>query len=418
MEVQKTAKIRHKTNSLSNEMIHGISLEMTNDCNFNCIYCYGKDRKARKTDKMSWDTAKSAVDWLIKQSGDEPAIGIGFIGGEPLLNYPIVQKVTKYVKKKIRQTNKNISLSMTTNGSLLNQEKIAFLKENNIKVTISLDGPPEIQNIQRPLKTGKNSFKSVLSKSVLMLAEMPDTACHATLCGQSDPIRIKEFLQEIGFWKIGLNPVASIPNSRDGNEDNLNFDHEGMLLMIESEAEQLYFNIKNRKADQIKKYKNFICNHLEKLLNEEKRDHSCGAGTTYVSVSLSGDVFLCHRFLGNKAYRLGNIYLENLDRNSYLRKPANFIEKCSNCISSYICPGGCYHNNLTMNGSVFQPYEQTCRLSRRMSELVKNLYDTLNEDDITFLISEGIISCHSAPAAMSKTAQRISQLMSKIIPPL
>jgi len=64
-------------------------------------------------------------------------------------------------------TNKKVAFNATTNGTLLDSEKIAFIRDNEISVMVSLDGPKEIYDAQRPFKSGKDSYVKIFWKNVL-----------------------------------------------------------------------------------------------------------------------------------------------------------------------------------------------------------------------------------------------------------
>ena len=95
---------------------------------------------------MTYDIAKKSVDFIIsnyqkKQElfphEEHPKPNLTFFGGEPTLLWDeIIVPLTQYIKT----SQLPISLNMTTNGSLLNKERISFLKDNNIHLLLSMDG--------------------------------------------------------------------------------------------------------------------------------------------------------------------------------------------------------------------------------------------------------------------------------------
>lgn len=97
-------------------------LQVTQSCNFRCKYCiYSETSSARQrhhsAKHMSWDMAKKAVDFLWEHSIDSRVVSISFYGGEPLLQFPLVQKVIQY--SRARFVGKKLTFNMTTNGTLL-----------------------------------------------------------------------------------------------------------------------------------------------------------------------------------------------------------------------------------------------------------------------------------------------------------
>ncbi len=179
--------------------IESISLFVTQECNLRCIYCYGNGGSYGSGGVMTQRTARKAVDWLIEQSGKVKELRINFFGGEPLLNFPLVQDVLEYALERGRACGKQFEFDITTNGSLLDDEKIAFFKEHDIVPMVSIDGPKELQDRQRPFKNGKGSYDVIAPRIRNLLSVLPESACRATLIGNSDPVAVDNALQKMGF---------------------------------------------------------------------------------------------------------------------------------------------------------------------------------------------------------------------------
>jgi uncharacterized protein len=144
-----------------------LTLQLTQACNLRCKYCvYSEENNERQRGhshkKMSWETAKKAVDFLREHSIDSQEVNIGFYGGEPLLEYNLLKRIVEYSNRSF--VGKKLTYVMTSNGTLLTDEMIAFLKENKITLMISLDGPKEINDINRIFMDGSGSFEVVAEK--------------------------------------------------------------------------------------------------------------------------------------------------------------------------------------------------------------------------------------------------------------
>ncbi len=130
--------------------VTGIALFLAQECNMRCVYCYGDAGQYAGKGMMSDETAYRAVDWLMANAKNEENVGIDFFGGEPLLNFPLMKKVVPCAREKAAEKGKQVTFGISTNGSLLTDEIISFLKEEKIAPQIGFDGPPEYQNRQRP----------------------------------------------------------------------------------------------------------------------------------------------------------------------------------------------------------------------------------------------------------------------------
>jgi len=123
------------------------SLCVTHDCNLNCIYCY---QKHAGNIKMSLDTAKNSIDWIFSNiPTDMNGVEIGFIGGEPLLEFNLIKEIVAYTCSK-PQGVKYIFYA-TTNGTLLTDEmKLWFTAHKDCFVLgLSLDGAKETHDYNR-----------------------------------------------------------------------------------------------------------------------------------------------------------------------------------------------------------------------------------------------------------------------------
>ena len=103
---------------------------------------------------MSFDVAKRAIDYYLLHSKETKIRYISFYGGEPLLNFNLIEKCAHYLRKKCS----NIKFGLTTNGILLNKDVIAFLERNSFVITISLDGPKELHDKYRIDVNGQGSY--------------------------------------------------------------------------------------------------------------------------------------------------------------------------------------------------------------------------------------------------------------------
>jgi uncharacterized protein len=378
--------------------VHSVTLLTTHACNFKCTYCYEFSNFAQphsKPGKMDLDTAKRTVDWLIATSGDERKLALGFFGGEPLMNFALIRQAVAYAEQQGAAHGKRFSFSMTTNGSLLTDEIIAFLKLHGVKTTVSMDGGREIHNAQRPMLNGHDSYETVRPRAAKLLEAMPDTGCQATLSGDTDPREVKRSLAALGFRKIGMTNVSpSTPEEGQQVGDGL-WSARAMMQLLDDEAGMLRRAVAGRDAEAIRAPDNYLCRRLGTFLTGEVKEHHCGAGKASVAVANSGDIYLCHRFADLKDYRLGHIDEKGLDRAAYQAKPVGSIAACSTCFSRYHCPGGCYHDNLNTTGSAFVPNPTLCDVSRHMTELAAAISADLTDDDVAFLVAEGLVPANA-----------------------
>src|SRR5437867_9378472 len=101
---------------------------------------------------------------MLKESGSNRMAHVTFFGGETLLNFPVLKATIAYARQRAAEVGKEIDFSLTTNATLLRPEIIEFLAENRVGVTISIDGPRELQNKFRVFHNGAGSYDVVAPK--------------------------------------------------------------------------------------------------------------------------------------------------------------------------------------------------------------------------------------------------------------
>lgn len=165
------------TQTLSYHLEHRvqkITLQLTQNCNLRCDYCAysGKyHQRTHNSGKMSFDTIKKSIDYAIGRSDGVEDLNIGFYGGEPLLEFHNLKKAVEYVSENYR--GRKVNYSITTNGTIMNDEIIRFFIEHDFSVLISLDGPKELHNKNRVFANGEGSFDRIMENLRYVKANYP-----------------------------------------------------------------------------------------------------------------------------------------------------------------------------------------------------------------------------------------------------
>lgn len=141
-----------------------LTLQVTQQCNLRCEYCAYSGiyaNREHKNVKMSLETAKKGIRFLIENSIDTEEVNIGFYGGEPLLEFNLVKEAILYAKS--ISEGKKLTFSFTTNGTLFTKEIIEFMMAHDVMITISLDGPKEVHDKNRRFAvSGCGTFEKVI----------------------------------------------------------------------------------------------------------------------------------------------------------------------------------------------------------------------------------------------------------------
>jgi uncharacterized protein len=365
-------------------------LNVTNQCNLSCTYCYeyGEDKivdteNGRQPKFMTEETARQSVDFLLKESGK--VAHITFFGGETLLNFPVLRKTIAYARVRAAEEGKDVDFSMTTNATLLKPDIIEFLAENRIGVTISIDGPREVQDKFRVFNNGAGSYDVVAPKIRELLKRHRSRPIGARVTLTSANLDVKRIYrhltEEIGFWEVGFAPVTTSASRGHAISD------EGYDLMLSQFRELACEFLEASVANRHHGFSN-VKETLEELHKGVSKAYPCGAGLGLLGVATGGDVALCHRFAGSDAHKVGSV-TTGVDRQAQ----AAFLEKhhianktdCSVCWARPLCSGGCYHEAHTRYGDTGHANLHYCEWIRGWTDVCLQIYGELAVRNPAFL---------------------------------
>jgi uncharacterized protein len=367
-------------------------LNVTNQCNLSCTYCYeyGADKivdtaNGKQPKFMTEETARDAVEFMLKESGTSPVAYLTFFGGETLMNFPVLQRTVAYARARAAETGKQVHFSLTTNATLLRPETIEFLADNDVGVTISIDGPQDIQDKFRVFQNGRGSYDLVAPKIKELLQRhrsRPIGARVTLAAGTIDVKRIYRHLtEELGFAEVGFAPATSAP-SRDHAIPETGF--EDMLAQFSELADEY---LEASVAGRHHGFSN-VRETLDEIHKGMSKAFPCGAGLGLMGVSTGGDVALCHRFAGSEEHSLGNVR-DGIDRGAQRA----FLEKhhvdektdCRRCWARPLCSGGCYHEAHTRYGDTARANLHYCEWIRGWTDVCLRIYGELSERNPAFL---------------------------------
>jgi uncharacterized protein len=357
-------------------------LNVTSKCNLSCGYCYeyGEDRIVESTTKprfMNEETARQSVDFMFAEAGDSPSVNLTFFGGETLLNFKMLKSALAYAKQRGAELGKEVHASLTTNATLLREEIVDWFIENDVGVTVSIDGAREQQDKFRVFSNGMGSYDIILPKIKDLLARhrRRPVGARVTLTGQNlDVVSIYRHLyEEIGFWEVGFAPVTTSWQREYAIED------EGFRTLLSRfqtlAAEYLDAALAGRRHG----FSN-VRDTLEEIHKGMSKSHPCGAGFGLLGVATDGDVALCHRFAGSDSHKLGSVFsgVDHAAQSTFL--DTHHIDNktdCSTCWARPLCAGGCYHEAHTRYGTTTQPNLHYCEWIRAWTNTCLEVYGTL-----------------------------------------
>jgi len=361
------SKITNYTKSV--DLIKSLCLNVCHDCNLRCKYCFAKDGTYNTLkDFMSPEIGMKAVDFLIAHSNSVRNVEIDFFGGEPLLNLRTVKKVISYARSKEKEYNKLFNFTFTTNCTLLSKKTMDFLNEEMVNVVLSLDGRKLTHDNVRIDKYGKGTYDLALKNALAFKDKRNDKKYYAR--GTFTSLNL-DFCDDIfalvekGFDQISIEPVV-LPSD---NSLAIRDEHLDRVLKEYDLFAEKY--LESRKSDKWFNFFHFMID-LENGPCINKRLSGCGAGTEYLAISPTGDIYPCHQFVGNKDFVIGNVFDGILNPNIRTIFSKNTIFSkghCKNCFAKYFCGGGCTANSYNLTGDLHGEYTIGCKLTKKRLEL-------------------------------------------------
>ena len=344
-----------------------LSLIISQDCNLRCSYCYadhgafGGERKL-----MSIDTAKNCIDMMLSRYSNNYII---FFGGEPFLNFSLMNELEEYAS----QNGLDIKYTTVTNGTIMNEAIMKFITEKFYGLCISIDGPKEINDMQR-FGNNKSVHDQIIETiDMFKMNNMPfSVKCTITKKSINNMEDINEYICALGASGIAYAAVTRLPQ-------------ESELFISDNEFEIYAKNLSKILAENIIQLASgdktmdispifFI---LTQLVTKTRKIHHCSAGREFIAVTVDGDVYPCHEFVGIEEFKMGNVNDENFPGESFNKIKGIFnnygvyvSEECKVCWARFLCGGDCAVRSYLDNGDIFRPTKRKCILIKSILEAI------------------------------------------------
>lgn len=349
-----------------------LTLCLTHQCNLRCRYCYA----GRKYDvAMPSSTLERAIDIALAevQTGAK-MLDISFFGGEPLLEVDLLQHGWHYASLQAAKLGIKIRFSLTTNGILLSDEIIQWLAERDFLVGLSVDGSPEMHDINRRFEDGRGSHEytsAALSQIIQRRGLRHKIICvvnpanHHLLCEGA------QWLVEHGAGIIGFN-----------------FDYWSKWndLQFASLAEQLKQlagivtqSYRSGSPIRIECFENKI---RTALVRKEAPCNVCRMGEREIAVSVDGNFFPCSRLVGvgdRPEFNFGNVRdgINRAKQNMIIATRGNATPECRVCALKHRCLNTCGCTNYATSGAINRVSPFLCQLEQLLIQLSDEIAETL-----------------------------------------
>jgi len=363
--------------------LESLTIILTSACNLRCKYCYGGGEWIPQI--MSFETAKKAIDFLVKNRSSS-YLTIIFFGGEPLMNFPLLEQIVNYCKSIQEKISVEFDYSITTNGTLVTERIATFFDNNNFHVNISIDGDKETHDRCRCDIHGQGTYDDVIQG--ISKIPLEKRTARGTITGKNTNVdELFHSLAAVGFSNVHFEIVTSA-------EDGVKIDEKGVANYIacyKKLCDEAYNLIVSGESNLKERIYGPIKDDLEKLSKQTLRTHFCKAAKQYIAVDVDGKLYPCHRYIGKPQYSIGDIINGfSQSRERYIQTSIFTQNHCNRCWARYLCGGGCDNEAETLNNDIRVPIEIKCDIRKKMLYEGLILYLRLREagvDNIDTLFS-------------------------------
>lgn len=351
--------------------INNAMLIVTHGCNLACRYCFVHQEPSR----MDYGTAQEAAEFLIRNSSEKEPPAINFFGGEPMVMWDeVIVPLTEWIR---REYKKPFTLSITTNGTLLKPDRIAYMKQNGFGLLLSIDGDRETQDYNRPRHDGSGSFDAIAANIPRILEAWPQVTFRSTII----PPTVQHLYKNYCFAeKSGFKNMFVVPNVYEDWRDE---DWAALGEQMRLVSEHIIRSCRDGKlpvamnpviktmgdAELIKTY-----NGERRLMQKCAADGKCGLGASrFASIHPNGNVYGCQEMTSNEGeespFYIGNIRTGISEARRYTlmgRYDCHSLrgDDCAHCPFDRICDGGCVANNYLVTGDINRQPDFQCKWMR------------------------------------------------------
>jgi uncharacterized protein len=322
------------TRTTKENNISSLAINVTQVCNLHCTYCAagGDGTYGDPIKKITIEKTLPQIQYFLSKAPKNSDFFISFIGGEPLLYPEALSSIGKYAKEVAAENDINLTLAITTNGTLLNETTVKALKDINAAVTVSLDGPDEINDIRRPGLSGKGMTRKVVDGIQLLVAARP----YVKSIGLS-AVFDENYLDVVNTYKFFSELNV---DWYEFTYTHTNADRASSLAFAEQMGELAKLALNKGGEAELRRIK-FFNTHFKNLDNQIKVENFCGAGKTSLVIDARNNLYTCPWMVGDSAEQVGeNIMLSEKRLATYKN---NLVEtnNCGECWARYLCGGGC-----------------------------------------------------------------------------
>lgn len=327
---------------------------------------------------MSFEMARKIVDLIFDSTPINQSLDLSFFGGEPLLCSDLMKEVVEYIHFRNRTLNRCISFSVTSNGTLLNNNILDFLHDEGISLCISLDGPKHIHDRNRMHPNGTGSFDLIIENVIKAKKKISNLQINAVYTQDS----IVHLPETVAFFKsIGINAIHLNPDIY-GNWDPDNLPN----------LQPIFNGVANEYIDSYNTGKEIAINLLDSkiilfLKGGYQTIDKCSMGLTELAFAPSGNIYPCERFIGDdrdKRFCIGKTEdgINPKRRCELVKQRGGKNKECQTCNLQKYCMNWCGCTNYQMTSFTDRVAPTICLIEKATIYAAKQAFTSLQNNDI------------------------------------
>jgi len=331
--------------SVIEQKIKTLTINTTQLCNLKCTYCAagGDGTYGSPTVKLDLKKGLPQLEWLVSRCLPGEMFQINFLGGEPLLYPDVIREIAEKATELAQLSQVALRFGVVTNGTLLSTPKILdLLQKFRIAVTVSVDGPPEVQDRFRPKKNASQAAEGSsvdLEKGLQALSliknKLPSVGLAAVF--HKDYLNILETYGYFLKWNFDF---------YEFNYSHTDFDLESSQTFASQLDKVAHMADSIGGEEELRKIRSFD-SILNRLDEQVKLENFCGSGKSLLSMDAKGDLYACPWDINDKSLKISSatpLSTNNGTSTNHLdsyRAPQIDKLACSQCWAKFVCGGGC-----------------------------------------------------------------------------
>lgn len=401
LEISETSVKKH----IFTEGFRQLILHLTNECNLRCRYCVHSGEypyhSGYSDEAMSFDNAKRGIDYYfwgleqVRKKNPFKKPTVSFYGGEPLLEFELIKQCIEYIKERYYPVFGKPIFTISTNGTLLNEEKAEYLIKNEVGLAISLDGPREEHDRNRVFVDGRGSFNTIMKNFEKIEKKYPE------ILKQSLALITLDYGTDLSKVSDFFNKSSTIPQmcrvsfvSTSFSDYYHRFNEKDRLKIVNQilDLEKIYSKKileKDLSGFSVGLFGNSdFCHFIRPVLGRARNSlmpftGSCVPGEK-ISVHPDGTIHMCERI--NAHFPIGNVR-EGLDF-KYIADITTLYNQqitseCSGCSIQRLCTL-CFAQ-CAANGEFKKPEDNVCEnIKMHLTKQMSRIYSIVEDDQSAF----------------------------------